>query len=101
MATQDAPSDRLADQVFKALASPEVRLLLEYLRQGDRNYADIKREIAPAIGERLVMANLVALGLATELKKPRGSVFQLNPTGLDAIRRWLDELTTGTSDNRT
>lgn len=100
MAEQEAPSHRLEDQLFKALASADIRLLLEYLRKGDRNDEDIKREIPVTGGSRMLMKNLIALGLVTEFKGQGGYVYRLDPKGLSPIRRWLEEMTAGMSGSR-
>ncbi len=83
---------RLEDQVFKALASPEIRLLLEFCAHEQMTYADIERELMPQRSAHTLMQDLVRLGLVSEVMTPDGSAYLLDPKGVAPVQTWLDSL---------
>lgn len=95
------PSARREDQIFKALASPEIRLLLELINAGDRTVEDIAHEVMPNGDPSTLLQNLVILGLVSRVKLPKGSFYRLDPTGIDVVREWVMRFPSGTADNRT
>lgn len=75
-----------------ALADPTRRRVLEELRSGPKPVGEIARELPvsrPAVSQHLKV--LKGAGLVREEKKGTRHVYSIDPHGLGAIRRWLDQ----------
>ena len=75
-----------------ALADPTRRRVFEELRSGPKPVGEIAREMPvsrPAVSQHLKV--LKGAGLVREETQGTRHVYSIDPTGLGAIRRWLDQ----------
>ena len=75
-----------------ALADPTRRRVFEELRSGPKPVGEIARELPvsrPAVSQHLKV--LKGAGLVREETKGTRHVYSIDPNGLGAIRRWLDQ----------
>jgi DNA-binding transcriptional ArsR family regulator len=75
-----------------ALADPTRRRVFEELRSGPKPVGEIAREMPvsrPAVSQHLKV--LKGAGLVREETKGTRHVYSIDPKGLSAIRRWLDQ----------
>jgi DNA-binding transcriptional ArsR family regulator len=82
-----------AAQVFSALHDPTRRAVLERLRAGPAPVGEIARELPvtrPAVSQHLQV--LKRAGLVGHRTQGTKRIYYIDPKGLGAIRRWLDEL---------
>jgi len=79
------------DLVFRALADPTRRAVLQRLGRGDRAMSDLAAPFAMALPS--FMQHLEVLersGLVRSRKSGRVRTFRLAPRRLDAAERWMD-----------
>jgi DNA-binding transcriptional ArsR family regulator len=75
-----------------ALADPTRRLVLTQLRAGPKPVGDIARALPvsrPAVSQHLKV--LKAAGLVRDRPDGTRRVYSIDPHGVGALRRWLDE----------
>lgn len=80
------------ETALAALADPTRRQVFEALRGGPRPVGDIARMMPvsrPAVSQHLKV--LKGAGLVHEETKGTRHVYSIDPRGLGAIRRWLDQ----------
>jgi len=85
MLPADAP-----DAVFRALADPTRRRILELLATGDRSVGELHGAFAmsqPAVSQHLRV--LRDAGLCTERPDGRNRIYRLQPDGLRAAQLWI------------
>jgi DNA-binding transcriptional ArsR family regulator len=78
------------DQVFKALADPTRRQVIERLVSGPASTSELARPFAmalPSFTQHLAM--LEGAGLVASDKQGRTRTYRLAPSGLDAAEGWL------------
>lgn len=81
---------RREDTVFRAVADPTRRQILDLLRRGQRTVGDLAGNFEtsrPAISKHLRL--LRSAGLVVTRKRGTASVCTLNPKPLKSINRWL------------
>jgi DNA-binding transcriptional ArsR family regulator len=84
--------DRL-DAQFAALADPTRRAILARLARGGATVAELQRPLGisqPAVSRHLKL--LEQAGLIEQSRAAQARPRRLKPEGLDAARRWIDEL---------
>ena len=77
---------------LEALADPTRRRVFERLRAGPLAVGEIARGLPvsrPAVSQHLKV--LKDAGLVTEAAQGTRHVYRMDPRGLGAIRRWLDQ----------
>jgi DNA-binding transcriptional ArsR family regulator len=82
-----------AATALAALADPTRRQLFERLRSGPRAVGELAREgtvSRPAVSQHLAV--LKAAGLVRDTASGTRRVYEIDPTGLGAIRAWLDDM---------
>ena len=80
------------DKAFIALADPSRRAVFERLKTGPRAVVDIARGMPvsrPAVSQHL--RALKEAGLVGDRAEGTRRIYFIDPNGLAAIRRWLDE----------
>lgn len=80
------------DAALATLADPTRRLLMERLRAGPRAVGELARGLPvsrPAVSQHLKV--LKQARLVTDRAEGTRRVYQIDPQGLGAIRRWLDQ----------
>ena len=80
------------DAALATLADPTRRRLLERLRAGPRAVGELARGLPvsrPAVSQHLKV--LKEARLVTDRAEGTRRVYQIDPQGLGAIRRWLDQ----------
>jgi DNA-binding transcriptional ArsR family regulator len=80
------------DKAFAALADPSRRAVFERLRTGPRAVVDIARGMPvsrPAVSQHL--RSLKEAGLVGDRAEGTRRIYFIDPNGLAAIRRWLDQ----------
>lgn len=90
MPVQARPSEER--DVFKAIADPTRRALLDQLRAGPRSVTALASSFPhsrPAISKHLKV--LSAAGLLTERMVGREHIFALHPESLREVAGWLDQ----------
>jgi DNA-binding transcriptional ArsR family regulator len=78
--------------VLTALADPTRRTVFERLRHGPASVGDIARRLPvsrPAVSQHLKALKLA--GLVTDRADGARRVYSIDPDGLVALRRWLDQ----------
>jgi DNA-binding transcriptional ArsR family regulator len=94
VAADDADGDDAADRVFKALASPTRRRVLDLMRDGPRTTGDLCAQF-PALDRCTVMLHLKVLeeaGLLIPQRKGRERWNHLDPLPIKVIHdRWIGE----------
>jgi DNA-binding transcriptional ArsR family regulator len=78
------------DQVFRALADPTRRQVIERLSSGPASTSELAEPFAmamPSLLQHLTM--LQGAGLVTSHKQGRTRIYRLAPSGLDAAEGWL------------
>jgi DNA-binding transcriptional ArsR family regulator len=76
-----------------ALSDPTRRHIFETLAAGPRAVGDIAKGLPvsrPAVSQHLKV--LKSAGLVTDHAEGNRRVYRIDPAGLGAIRRWLDQL---------
>ncbi len=82
-------SDRV-DEVFKALADPTRRRVIERLVSGPASTSDLAEPFDMALPSFLQHLKVLEnAGLVTSEKSGRTRTYQLSPPGLDAAQGWL------------
>lgn len=84
-----------ASDVFRAIADPTRRAVIDYLRSGERTAAEIFKlaDISkPAMSQHLKV--LREAGLVTWRDEGRTRVYALEPRPLDEVYRWASQLVT-------
>jgi DNA-binding transcriptional ArsR family regulator len=82
-------SDRV-DEVFKALADPTRRRVVERLVSGPATTSDLAEPFSMALPSFTQhLAVLERAGLVTSSKQGRTRTYRLSPAGLDAAEGWL------------
>jgi DNA-binding transcriptional ArsR family regulator len=80
------------DNALTALADPTRRSVFEALRSGPRPVGEIARGLPvsrPAVSQHLKV--LKGAGLVREETQGTRHVYSIDPQGLGAIRKWLDQ----------
>ena len=80
------------DNALTALADPTRRSVFEALRAGPRPVGEIARGLPvsrPAVSQHLKV--LKGAGLVREETQGTRHVYSIDPQGLGAIRKWLDQ----------
>ncbi len=76
--------------VFRAVADPVRRAILDLLRQGDRSAGKIAEAFPlsrPAISRHLRL--LRSIDLVMEIRKGRSRIYRLNSSPLTQLEEWL------------
>ena len=82
-------------EVIAALADPTRRAVFELLRDGPRPVGELARGLPvsrPAVSQHL--RALKRAGLVTERKEGTRRLYQVDPSGLEALRTYFDEFWT-------
>lgn len=82
------------NEVFRALADPTRRALLDLLREDDANVSDLTDAFdvsQPAISQHLKV--LRDAGLVNERKEGRNRIYSLDPVPLAAAYDWFEHYT--------
>src|SRR5690606_1557050 len=80
------------ENALAALADPTRREVLEHLRSGPRAVGEIARDMPvsrPAVSQHLKV--LKDAGLVADRAEGTRRVYYIDPHGLGALRRWLDQ----------
>jgi DNA-binding transcriptional ArsR family regulator len=80
-----------ANQVLDALGDPTRRLVFKRLRSGARSVGQIAQTMdvsRPAVSQHLRV--LKAAGLVTDRAEGTRRLYAVDPTGIKALRSWLD-----------
>ena len=78
------------DEVFKALADPTRRRVIERLVAGPASTTELAAPFSMSLPSFLQhLAVLERAGMVTSTKQGRTRVYQLAPAGLDAAQGWL------------
>jgi DNA-binding transcriptional ArsR family regulator len=88
-----ASPDALAIDPFDALGDPQRRRILELLGNGKRSVRELADELPvsrPAVSRHLRV--LKDAGLVTEEPKGTRRIYALHDTGIEAVRRYLEEV---------
>src|SRR5947199_2945516 len=88
------------NRVFAALADPTRRSLFERIADGPRSVGALAAELPvsrPAVSQHLKV--LKNAGLVTDEALGTSRIYRIDPHGLGAIRRWLDEQWERSLDN--
>lgn len=81
-----------ASSSLAALSDPTRRQIFERLAQGPRAVGEIAKGLPvsrPAVSQHLQV--LKSAGLVTDHAEGTRRVYRIDPAGLGAIRRWLDQ----------
>jgi DNA-binding transcriptional ArsR family regulator len=81
------------DAQFAALADPTRRAILARLARGEATVAELQRPLGisqPAVSRHLKV--LERAGLIEQSRAAQARPRRLRPEGLDAARRWIEEL---------
>lgn len=81
-----------ANRVFAALNDPTRRAVFERLRHGPRAVGEIAHGLPvtrPAVSQHLKV--LKEAGLVDDRSEGTRRIYQIDPTGLGAMRAWLDQ----------
>jgi DNA-binding transcriptional ArsR family regulator len=87
------PRDAHAIDPFDALGDPQRRRILELLGNGKRSVRELADELPvsrPAVSRHLRV--LKDAGLVIEEPKGTRRIYALHDTGIEAVRRYLDEV---------
>ena len=87
------------ETALAALADPTRRTVFEALRTGPRSVGSIAQNLPvsrPAVSQHLKV--LKEAGLVADRPEGTRRVYYLDPRGLSAIRRWLDQFWTEALD---
>src|SRR3982750_542709 len=82
----------MSDRVFAALADPTRRLVLERIAETPRSVGALASELPvsrPAVSQHLRV--LKDAGLVVDEARGTSRIYRIDPQGLGAVRRWLDE----------
>ena len=82
-----------AQRILTVLADPTRREIFERLGRGPRAVGELAQGLPvsrPAVSQHLKA--LKSAGLVTDRAQGTRRVYQIDPAGLGAIRRWLDQL---------
>lgn len=78
------------DEVFRALADPTRRAVIERLVSGPASTSDLAEPFSMALPSFTQhLAVLERAGLVTSTKEGRTRIFRLSPAGLDSAEGWL------------
>jgi DNA-binding transcriptional ArsR family regulator len=83
-------SRSVEDAVFRAIADPTRRALLDALAEGDRPAGDLGRPFAisqPGLSQHLRV--LREVGLVRERREGRRRIYRLNPRPLKRVHAWV------------
>ena len=84
--------DQALDRAYAALADPTRRWLLETLRDGDARITDLAAPLPMSFaGVSRHVGVLESAGLVRREGRGRGHWLSVQPDGLEAARRWIDE----------
>ncbi len=84
--------DPVLDRTYAALADPTRRRLLETLRAGDARITDLAAPLPMSFaGVSRHVGVLESAGLVRREVRGREHWLTVQPDGLDAARRWIDE----------
>lgn len=88
------PNDQLfLTRTFQALANINTRKILELLAQGPRARGELLQVMdSTETRIREAMQILQTVQLVSEGKSREGTVYRLDPAGLDLARSWLDRV---------
>ena len=81
-----------ADALFAALSDPTRREIFERLQAGGRSVGEIARDFPvsrPAVSQHLKV--LKDAGLVSDRAAGTRRVYYIDPQGLAAVRKWLDQ----------
>jgi len=81
-----------ANALFAALSDPTRRQVFERLQTGGRSVGEIARNLPvsrPAVSQHLKV--LKDAGLVTDRAEGTRRVYYIDPQGLAAVRKWLDQ----------
>jgi DNA-binding transcriptional ArsR family regulator len=81
-----------ANRVFAALTDPTRRAVFERLRHGPRAVGEIAHGLPvtrPAVSQHLKV--LKEAGLVNDRSEGTRRIYQIDPSGLGAMRAWLDQ----------
>ena len=87
------PRDAFAIDPFDALGDPQRRRILELLGNGKRSVRELADELPvsrPAVSRHLRV--LKDAGLVIEEPKGTRRIYALHDTGIEAVRRYLEEV---------
>ncbi len=90
MNTQQQQQQPHSNDVFRAVADPVRRAILDLLRQGDRTagkIAEVFPVSRPSVSRHLRL--LRSADLVIESRKGRSHVYKLNPLPLAQLEEWL------------
>ncbi|TWB47064.1 MULTISPECIES: ArsR/SmtB family transcription factor [Nitrospirillum] len=80
------------EQALTALADPTRRAVFERLRAGPQPVGELARHLPisrPAVSQHLKV--LKDAGLVTDRAEGTRRIYHIDPHGLGALRRWLDQ----------
>jgi DNA-binding transcriptional ArsR family regulator len=83
-------------RILAALADPTRRKIFERLAKGARPVGELARGLPvsrPAVSQHLQV--LKSAGLVTDRAEGTRRVYQIDPSGLGAMRKWLDRFWDG------
>jgi DNA-binding transcriptional ArsR family regulator len=83
-------------RILAALADPTRRKIFERLAKGARPVGELARGLPvsrPAVSQHLQV--LKSAGLVTDRAEGSRRVYQIDPAGLGAMRKWLDRFWDG------
>jgi DNA-binding transcriptional ArsR family regulator len=83
-------------RALTALADPTRRAVLDGLRAGERSVGDLAGDLPvsrPAVSQHLAV--LRTAGLVTERRDGTRRIYRVNPTGLAALRVYVESFWTG------
>jgi len=81
-----------ANALFAALSDPTRRQVFERLQSGGRSVGEIARNLPvsrPAVSQHLKV--LKDAGLVSDRAEGTRRVYYIDPQGLAAVRKWLDQ----------
>ena len=91
---------RVQDRLFSALADPTRRSLFERIADRPQSVGALAAQLPvsrPAVSQHLKI--LKDAGLVTNEAKGTSRIYRIDPAGLGAVRRWLDEQWDRSLDN--
>jgi predicted transcriptional regulator len=90
---EDTNNQLFLTRTFQALASVNTRRILELLAQGPRGGSELLQVMdSTKTRIREAMQALQTVRLVSEGESRMGTVYRLDPAGLDLARSWLDRV---------
>jgi len=89
---EDTNNQLFLTRTFQALASVNTRRILELLAQGPRGGSVLQVMDSTKTRIREAMQALQTVRLVSEGESRMGTVYRLDPAGLDLARSWLDRV---------